>query len=166
MHCGTRPLLISVVISLCLIGLDSTGTNLYAKSDQNTKPIPAFQTVVKSHYGFDDTVEILKGAIEGENLMIIKEINPQKMLRMVNVRTKGMRQFLFFHPSFMKRIMAINPHATIEPPLKIAVMETPQGTTMVKYIKPSYLFGRYDGLADIGHELDAMVARIVASVRK
>jgi uncharacterized protein (DUF302 family) len=127
---------------------------------------PAFQTVVPSSYGFDDTVAMLKGAIEGENLMVINEIDPQKMLRMVGVKTRGIRQVFFFHPRFMKRLMDINPHATIEPPLKVAVMETPQGTAFVKYLKPSYLFGRYEGADAIGKELDALLAKIVAHIQQ
>jgi uncharacterized protein (DUF302 family) len=82
--------------------------------------------------------------MEEENLMVIKEISPQKMLRMVGVKTKGIKQVFFFHPRYMKRIMEANRHATIEPPLKVAVMETPKGT-IVKYIKPSYLFGAMRG---------------------
>lgn len=126
---------------------------------------PAFQTVVPSSYGFDDTVAMLKGAIEGENLMVINEIDPQKMLRMVGVKTQGIKQIFFFHPRFMKRLMDMNPHATIEPPLKVAVMETPQGKAMVKYLKPSYLFERYEGVDAIGKELDALLAKIVANVQ-
>jgi uncharacterized protein (DUF302 family) len=97
------------------------------------KPAPPFHTFVKSQYGFDDTVAMLKGAIEGENLMVIKEINPQKMLRMVGVKTKGIKQIFFSHPRFMKQLRDANMHAKIEPPLKVAVVETPKGT-IVKYI--------------------------------
>jgi uncharacterized protein (DUF302 family) len=88
------------------------------------------------------------------------------MLRMVGVKTRGIRQVFFFHPRFMKRLMDINPHATIEPPLKVAVMETPQGTAFVKYLKPSYLFGRYEGADAIGKELDALLAKIVAHIQQ
>ena len=149
-----------------IVALGSMGYATLAMTAQNAPPPPAFQVVVSSKYDFEDTLALLKAAIEGENLMIIKEINPQQMLRMVGVHTKGMRQLLFFHPRFMKRIMAANAHATIEPPLKIAVMETPQGNVVVKYVKPSALFGRYQGLAAIGQELDALIAKIVASVQQ
>lgn len=66
----------------------------------------------------------------------------------------------------MKQIMDTNPHATIEPPLKIAVMETPKGTVIVKYIKPTSLFGRYDSVDSIGSELEALMAKIVANVQQ
>ena len=136
------------------------------KAPEGKMKSPEFQTMSVSKYSFDDTVELLKGAMEEQNLMVIKEIDAQKMLRMVEVKTKGMKQVLFFHPRFMKRIMKINKHATIEPPLKIAVMERPDGKIVVKYIKPSYLFGRYDGLKEIGDELDTLLAMIVNSIQK
>jgi len=132
---------------------------------QKMQPAPKFHTMVASQYGFDDTVAMLKGAMESENLMVINEIDPQKMLRMVGVKTKGIKQVFFFHPRFMKRLRDANMHATIEPPLKVAVMETPKGT-LVKYIKPSYLLGRYEGVEAIGNELDAVVAKVVSSVQQ
>lgn len=127
---------------------------------------PDFHVMGMSKYGFDDTVQILKGAIEQQNLMVIHEIDAQKMLRMVGEQTKGMKQILFFHPRYMKRIRDTNPHATIEPPLKIAVMERPDGKVMVRYIKPTYLLGRYDGLDEIGKELEGVTETIVAEATK
>jgi uncharacterized protein (DUF302 family) len=154
-----RPLMLSALVVAIVLLLSK------AHAQQAMGKAPTFQTMVTSQYGFDDTVTMLKGAIEGENLMVIKEINPQKMLRMVGIKTRGIKQVFFFHPRFMKRIMDVNPHATIEPPLKVAVMETPKGTVIVKYIKPTYLFGRYEGVEAIGSELEALVAKIVASVQ-
>jgi uncharacterized protein (DUF302 family) len=131
---------------------------------QEMPPAPEFHTMVASQYDFDDTVSMLKGAMESENLMVINEINPQQMLRMVGIQTQGIKQVFFFHPRFMKRLRDANMHATIEPPLKVAVMETSKGT-VVKYIKPSYLLSRYEGVEAIGNELDAVVAKVVASVQ-
>lgn len=127
---------------------------------------PDFHVMGMSKYGFNDTVQILKGAIEQQNLMVIHEIDAQKMLRMVGEQTKGMKQILFFHPRYMKQVRDANPNATIEPPLKIAIMESPDGKAMVRYIKPSYLFGRYDGLDGISEELEGVVEKIVAETTK
>ncbi len=71
---------------------------------------PDFQVTVRSAHGFDETLARLKQAIEGENLMVVHEINPQQMLRMVGVRTGGMRQIIFFHPRYMKQIIESNPN--------------------------------------------------------
>ena len=128
-------------------------------------PPPDFLITVPSAYGFDETLDRLRQAIEGENLMVLHEINPQQMLRMVGVRTGGMRQILFFHPRYMKRIIETNRNAAIEPPLKLVAMEMPDGKVMVRYIDPPYLFGRYDGLEEIGRELKGVVETVVAAVQ-
>ena len=128
--------------------------------------LPDSQAMLVSAYGFNDTVELLTAAIEEQNLMVVKEINAQQMLKMVNKQVGGMKQLLFFHPRYMKMILEANPLGTIEPPLKIAAMERPDGKVVVKYIKPSHLFGKYDGLGDIGSELDEIVAAISSAVKK
>ncbi len=132
---------------------------------QQMSPAPDFIVTSRSALGFDATLETLKGAIEGENLMIVTEINPQQMLRMVGVQTGGMRQVLFFHPRYMKRIIETNRNGAIEPPLKVVVIEGPDGGVMIRYIDPTYLFGRYDGLEEVGRELSEVVERIVASAQ-
>lgn len=132
---------------------------------QQPPPPPDFLVTVPSSYGFDETVDRLKQAIEGENLMVVYEINPQQMLRMVGMRTGGMRQILFFHPRFMKQIIETNRNGGLEAPLKLLAMETPDGKVMVRYIDPTYLFGRYEGLDEIGRELKGVIETVVAAVR-
>ena len=151
-----------------LLGLLLMGYGLYATSPAQAQQMmnpPEFITTVPSNYGFDDTVDILKGAIEGENLMVIHEINAQRMLRMVDVQVGGMKQLLFFHPRYMKRILDANRNGTIVPPLKVAVMEMPNGKVMVRYPRPSHLIGPYEGLSEIAQELEEVVEKIVANVQ-
>ncbi|MDQ8198222.1 DUF302 domain-containing protein [Pelagicoccus enzymogenes] len=136
-----------------------------AQAGKGMHKAPDFLVTAKSQYGFDDTVSMIKGAIEQNNLMVVHEIDGQKMLRMVGEKTKGMKQVLFFHPRFMKAIKGANPNGAIEAPMKILVMEKPDGTVMVRYAKPTYLFGRYGGLDDIGSELESIIEKIVAEVR-
>ena len=136
-----------------------------SQSGQKMK-LPESQTMLVSAYDFNDTVELLTVAIEEQNMMVLKVINAQQMLKMVNVQVKGMKQLLFFHPRYMKKIMQANPMGSIEPPLKIAIMERPDGKVVVKYIKPSSLLGKYDGLAGIGAELDEVLATIASAVKK
>lgn len=135
---------------------------------QNKKMMqaPEFHVLTKSKFDFSDTVELLKTSIEEQNLMVINEVDPQKMLRLVGVRTKGMRQIFFFHPRYMKRIYETNKQASIEPPLKFVVMETPNGIVMVRYIRPSYKFNPYLGLNELATELDEIMAVIAKSVTK
>ena len=160
--------------SCCVPPATAAATGVVVVAAAQTQPggqmpmakAPDFHVMGMSKYGFDDTVQILKGAIEQQNLMVVHEIDAQRMLRMVGEQTKGMKQILFFHPRYMNRIRDANPHATIEPPLKIAVMERPDGKVMVRYIRPMYLFGRYDGLDEIGKELEGVTETIVAETTK
>ena len=126
--------------------------------------LPESQVMVQSAYDFSDTVELLTAAIEEQNLMVVKTIDAQKMLKMVNKQVGGMKQLLFFHPRYMKRIIETNPLGTIEPPFKIAIMERPDGGVVVKYIKPSSMLGKYSGLEELGVELDGIVGQIATSV--
>ena len=126
---------------------------------------PDFLVTVPSSHDFDETVALLKQAIEGENLMVVDEINPQQMLRMVGIRTDSMRQILFFHPRYMKTIIETNRNGGIEPPLKLLVMDRPDGRTMVRYHDPVHLFAPYNGLASVATELKGVVEQVVASIR-
>lgn len=125
---------------------------------------PDFLVTVPAAGGFDETVANLKQAIEAENLMVVHEVNPQQMLRMVGFRVGGMRQILYFHPRFMKRIVETDQNGGIVPPLKILVMETPDGRTMVRYHDPLKLFEPFQGLGEVAAELKAVTERIVATV--
>lgn len=133
---------------------------------QQGPPPPEFLTTVQSSRSFDATVDVLSQAIEGENLMLVHEINAQQMLRMVGVRTGGMKQILYFHPRFMQQIIETNRNGGIVPPLKILVMERPDGGVMVRYHDPVALFSEYQGLGGVAQELKGLTERIVATVRE
>jgi uncharacterized protein (DUF302 family) len=129
-------------------------------------PPPDFLVTVRSAQDFNTTLTSLKQAIEAQNLMVVNEVNPQQMLRMVGMQTGGMRQIFFFHPRFMKAIIETNRNGGIEPPLKILVMEAPDGRVMVRYHDPVHQFAPYDGLAEIAAEFSGVFEDIVSSVRQ
>lgn len=156
-----RTVILFVIMQMMIVGIMAQRS----QSGQMMK-LPESQAMLVSAYDFNDTVELLIGAIEEQNLMVIKEINAQQMLKMVNKQVGGMKQLLFFHPRYMKRIIEANQMGAIEVPLKIVVMERPDGKVMVRYIKPSHLLGTYRGLSEIGLELDKVLADISSSVKK
>lgn len=123
-------------------------------------------TITMSKYSFDETVDILKGSIEEQNLMVIFEIDGQKMLRMAGKETGGLKQILFFHPKYMRRVLEANKAAGIQIPLKFIVMETPDSKTIVKYFMPSKLLGTYKGVETIATELDGIVNKIINEITK
>lgn len=121
-------------------------------------------TVTMSRYSFAETVDILKGAIEEQNLMVIHVIDGQKMLRMAGKKVKGMKQIFYFHPKYMRRVMEANKEATIQIPLKFIVMEKPDGKVVVRYFMPSKVLGSYAGEEAIAKELDGLVNNIIKEV--
>jgi len=121
-------------------------------------------TIKMSKYSFDETVDILHGAIEEQNLMVIHVVDAQKMLRMAGKKVKGMKQIFYFHPKYMKRVMEANKLATIQVPLKFIVMEKPNGKVILRYFLPSNLLGSYKGEEQIAKELDGLVQKIINEI--
>ena len=119
-----------------------------------------------SRLSFGETVSTIQGAIEDQNLMVIHTIDGQKMLRMAGKKVKGMKQIFYFHPRFMKRVIEANKMAGIQIPLKIIVMEKPDGKVVLRYFKPSTLLNQYNGEEAISAELDAIVEKITKTVSK
>ncbi len=154
------------VIRILAASLTTFGLATGPAFAQGAPPPPDFLVTVPSAHDFDQTVALLKQAIEGENLMVVDEINPQQMLRMVGMRTRGMRQILFFHPRFMKRIIETNRHGGIVPPLKVLVMEMPNGRVMVRYHDPVHQLEPYTGLEELAAELRGVIEHVVAAVQQ
>jgi len=123
-------------------------------------------SMAMSKYSYSETVDILKGAIEEQNLMVIHQIDAQKMLRMAGKQVGGMSQIFYFHPMYMRKVMEANPEATIQIPLKFIVMEKPDKTVVIRYFKPSAVLNQYEGEAGISSELDGLVAKIIAEITK
>ncbi len=153
-----------MLITIC-VTLAVTGVTAQKLAAQDAPAPPDYIVTVHSAHAFDETVDMLTSAIEEQNLMVIHEINPQQMLRMVGVRTGGMKQILFFHPRYMRQILETDRNAGIEPPLKVLAMEGPDGSVMVRYVDPEYQFGRYTGLTEMAVELKGIVEAIVAVVQ-
>ncbi len=158
----TLRIAVRVVLASLFVLPSSAGISI---AQQHGPAPPDFLVTLPSSFDFDDTVDILKGAIEQENLMVVHEIDAQRMLRMVEVQTGGMKQILFFHPRYMKRIIELNRHGAIVPPLKIAVMEMPNGRVMVRYDRPTHLFEAYDGLSELAAELEGVIQQILDEIK-
>lgn len=127
------------------------------------KPMDGSQMVM-SKYSFDETVDILKGAIEEQNLMVIHVIDGQKMLRMAGKDVGGTKQIFYFHPKYMKKVMEANNEAAIQIPLKFIVMEKPDGKVILRYFMASKLLEGYKGEEAIAKELDGLINNIVKQV--
>jgi uncharacterized protein (DUF302 family) len=125
---------------------------------------PEFQHVVISALSFDATVDRLKRALQEHDLWLIQEIDPQMLLQRGGYHIYPTRQLLFFHPRYMARLLALDPNALIEAPLKLVVMQTPDGKVTVRFMAFEMTFGRYDTLTELTKELATLCQRLVQTV--
>lgn len=85
----------------------------------------------------------LRQGIEANDLWVLHEINPQQLLSRGDYSIGAARQILFFHPRLMVRVLAADPAALLEPPLKFAVLALPDGGVSVRWMAPAAAFARY-----------------------
>lgn len=123
-----------------------------------------FNNLIESRFTFDETLDHLRQAIQSEGLLLLQEINTQQIVSTHGLQINGLRQLLFFHPRYIKAILENNPAAIIEAPLKLIVVEDESRATVVRYAPPTYLFGRYPGLENLGSELQTIVNRLLTAV--
>lgn len=128
--------------------------------------MPKDRAMAMSKYSFQDTVSRVKQTIESKGMMVVFTADHQAMLSMVGMNTKGMLGVEFFHPRYGKAIMQNDHAAGIEIPLRLVVMETPDGKAMLSYYKPSSVFAKYKGLEGMAAELDGVYDAIVAAVSR
>ena len=125
---------------------------------------PATQSVAISPFSFAETVERLKRAIAAENLWLIHEIDPQVLLERGGFASGAARQLLFFHPRYAARLLAVDPSALIEVPLKLLVLQMADGSVTVRHTRVEELFARYPGLAELSRELSTLYRRLHAAL--
>lgn len=127
---------------------------------------PSFQRVVTSRHGFDETLAALTAAISKEELWLVAEIDPQKLLAREGHSISPARQLQFFHPRFMVRLLAAEPSAIVEAPLRVLVTEASSGAVTVRTGDVAGQLARYrsEALSQLGLELSDVVARVMMSV--
>ncbi|RFB78034.1 DUF302 domain-containing protein [Methylovirgula sp. 4M-Z18] len=122
------------------------------------------QCVVRSTLGFHATIDRLKREIETLDMGVIHEINPQMLLERGGYSILGARQILFFHPRYAARLLALDPAAFPEIPLKAVVMEGRDGAITVRCRRVESLFKPYPALQELAAELSEKVGKLFATV--
>jgi uncharacterized protein (DUF302 family) len=123
----------------------------------------SFQYLRNSPLSVDEVAARLKARIEGAGLWVLNEINPQMLLARGGYEIEPARQILFFHPDLMARVLAADPAALVEAPLKFAVIGLPEGGVTVRWQDPAQAFARYGHprLSMLGRELAVQAQGIV-----
>jgi len=126
---------------------------------------PPGEAVAASPLGFDATLGRLKEAMTANDLWLIHEINPQALLLRVGYDMEPARQLLFFHPRYVTRLLAANPAALIEVPLKVAVVQMPDGRVSVRHVDVEAVLSRYPGMSVLAAELAGVMRDVVGSLQ-
>ncbi len=106
-----------------------------------------FQHTATSTRPFDDVLAALRREIDGAGMKVLQEIDPQGALKGVGQTIGGARLVFFFHSNLLVRLLQTDWSAIVEAPLKLAVMELPDGTVSIRMADPAAAFARYGNLA-------------------
>ncbi len=130
--------------------------------------VAAFQHARTTTVPFETVLTRLRQAIEAVGFWVLHEIDPQKVLQRGGHAIDPARQVLFFHPDLMVRLLQANPAALLEAPLKLAVMQRPDGAVSIRWHDPAAAFARYGNLvlAELGQELAARCEQIVTAIQE
>jgi uncharacterized protein (DUF302 family) len=129
-----------------------------------TDSSPRHQEVMVSRFDFEETLVHLRQAIANADLWLIHEINPQMFLARGGYAIQPVRQLLYFHPRYVAKMLPIDLASFPEIPLKLVILQTPDGRVTVRHNTVESLLGRYPGLSDIVVELSALARSLLKSV--
>ena len=148
---------VSGILIMCMVWVSAFMFSEPIQAAENKQPV-----MIQSVKSFADTVAGIKGAIKKKGLAIIFEANHQNMIAMVGGTTTPSVAIGFAKPQLGQKLLSLEPLASIEMPMRIAVRELPDGKVYVIYYQPSYLFSHYGNprLEKLGQKMDKMVAMI------
>jgi len=92
---------------------------------------------------FQDVVATLQKAIQDQKMVLVCEADAQKGAAARGVTIRGNRVLMVFRNDFAVRVLAADPGAGFEAPIRIYVHENADGTTTVSYRTPSAVFAPY-----------------------
>jgi uncharacterized protein (DUF302 family) len=112
---------------------------------------------------FQKVAEALERAIPEEKMGLVCHANAQRGAAGRGVTIKGNQVLMVFRPDFAIRLLAADPRAGFEAPIRIYVYENADGTATVSYLPPSAVFAPYRNpeVQAIGTELDPIFKAIV-----
>jgi uncharacterized protein (DUF302 family) len=125
---------------------------------------PPLHSVVISVLEFEATVARLKQAITEMDLWLISEVNPQILLERGGYAILPARQLFFFHPRYLVRLLGADPAAVVEIPLKLVVLQMPDGSVTVRHNHVEGLLSRYQGMSGLTAELAEISSKLVMTV--
>ena len=108
--------------------------------------------------------EKLKSAIAKNKMNPVTRASASDGAKGRGITIRGDVVIGIFRNDFAVRMLEANVDAGIEAPVRLHLVEEPDGTTSIRYYSPSAMFGRYEGdkIKALGLELDPVIEQIVA----
>lgn len=112
---------------------------------------------------FQEVVTSLQRAVEDKKMALVCQADAQKGAAARGVTIRGNRVLMVFRNDFAVRLLAADPTAGFEAPIRIYVHENPDGTTTISYRTPSAVFAPYQHpeVRAVATALDPIVKAIV-----
>jgi uncharacterized protein (DUF302 family) len=121
-------------------------------------------TIRKSQYTVKETIDRLQAALEQNQVSIYARINQQQELQKVGQAILPLEFFLFGNPKAGGPVMAENPLAALDLPLKVIAWQDDQQAVHIAYNDAAYIKNRYALSANVSAPLalDALIVKILS----
>lgn len=151
MHRSRRAL---VLVALCLAVAGLPLTPAGAQERRMT---------VKSTAPFGRVAEALERAVTDQKMALVCHANAQRGAAARGVTIKGNQVLMVFRNDFAVRLLAADPAAGFEAPIRVYIYENADGTATVSYLPPSAVFApyRHPEVQAVARELDVIFKTII-----
>ncbi len=121
------------------------------------------RTTSVSRAPFQKVAETLERAITEEKMGLVCHANAQRGAAARGVTIKGNQVLMVFRPDFAVRLLAADPRAGFEAPIRIYLYENADGTATLSYLAPSAVLAPYRNpeVQAIAAEFDPIFKAIV-----
>jgi len=111
---------------------------------------------------FGQVYKTLKQRITEQGFLLLHEIDTQAIVAKHGVSIAPLRQLLFFHPKYIAEIMANDPLAINDIPLKLVLQEIDAHTTQLSFKNPVGSLQDYGLDPELAEELLVRVQGILS----
>ena len=113
---------------------------------------------------FAAVAQALERAVAEQKMALVCHANAQRGAAARGVTIRGNQVLMVFRNDFAARLLAADPAAGFEAPIRIYVYENADGTATVTYLRPSAVFAPYNHpeVRAVAAELDPIVEAIAA----
>jgi uncharacterized protein (DUF302 family) len=142
------------IVALGLIAWASVASMVFAQEGRVT---------ARSRAPFAKVTEALEQAITDHKMALVCHADAQKGAAARGVAIKGNQVLMVFRNDLAVRLIAADPEAAFEAPMRIYIYENPDGTATVSYVPPSVVLARYKHptVRAVATELDPIFKAIV-----